>query len=152
MGRALWGLLAFAAAIAVARLLWPASAEEPTTLSADANDSRQVARGEIIYRDHCAVCHGANLEGQPDWHRRKPDGRLPAPPHDATGHTWHHPDEQLFALTKQGVAPPLAPEGYESDMPGFAASLSDAEIWAVLAYIKSCWPVEIRARQAGLSR
>jgi mono/diheme cytochrome c family protein len=122
MRRSHWGLLAFAAAAAA--LLWRLGAEAPA-LRADAYDGRQVARGEIVYRDHCAVCHGANLEGQPDWRVRKPDGRLPAPPHDATGHTWHHPDEQLFALTKQGVAPPLAPEGYESDMPGFAATLSD---------------------------
>ena len=27
---------------------------------------------------------------------------LPAPPHNETGHTWHHPDEMLFAITKYG--------------------------------------------------
>lgn len=149
MGRWLWTLLAFGTAIAAAAQLWKSVAQSPVG-RADAGDSRQVGRGEIVYRDHCAACHGADLEGQPDWRVRKPNGRLPAPPHDASGHTWHHSDEQLFALTKIGVVPPLASQGYESDMPGFAASLSDEEIWNVLAYIKSRWPADIRARQQGL--
>jgi hypothetical protein len=59
-----------------------------------------LALGDKLYVQHCASCHGANLEGQPDWRKRLPNGRFPAPPHDATGHTWHHPDEVLFAVTK----------------------------------------------------
>lgn len=80
-----------------------------------------------------------------------PNGRLPAPPHDASGHTWHHPDDHLFRLIKYGLAPPLAPEGYESDMPAFAGILSDSDMWAVLAYIKRSWPAPIRARQDQLN-
>ena len=37
-------------------------------------------------------------------------------------------------------------------MPGFGNALSDAEIWAVLAFIKSSWPPEIRARQDAINR
>ena len=37
-------------------------------------------------------------------------------------------------------------------MPGFAATLSDTEIWAVLAYIKSTWPADIRAAQERASQ
>ena len=37
-------------------------------------------------------------------------------------------------------------------MPAFGQTLSDAEIWAVLAFIKSRWPEEIRARQAEITR
>lgn len=114
---------------------------------ADPDDRAQVALGETVYRQYCASCHGTELEGQPDWQGRKPNGRLPAPPHDATGHTWHHPDDVLFQLTKQGLRPPLAPENYQSDMAAFGEILTDAEIWASLAYIKSKWPAEIRARQ-----
>lgn len=114
---------------------------------ADPDDAAQVAVGQKVYATHCAACHGANLEGQPEWRIRKPDGRLPAPPHDEGGHTWHHPDEQLFQITKLGLNPPLAPAGYESDMPAFGSVLSDEEIWAVLAFIKSRWPPHIRTRQ-----
>ena len=94
--------------------------------------------------EHCTPCHRENPEGEPDWRQRKPDGILPAPPHDATGHSWHHPDGQLFALTKLGLGA-LAGGGHQSAMPGFSGTLADREIWAVLAYIKSRWPAEIRA-------
>ena len=117
---------------------------------ADPTDAAQVSRGKAVYADQCASCHGARLEGQANWQSRKPDGRLPAPPHDASGHTWHHPDGDLFNITKQGVVE-FAPPGYESDMPAFGSVLSDAEIWAVPAFIKNSWPEEIRRRHASLS-
>jgi hypothetical protein len=58
----------------------------------DPNDSKLVERGKIVYEEQCANCHGEHLEGEPNWQRRKPNGELPAPPHDASGHTWHHSD------------------------------------------------------------
>ena len=117
----------------------------PPEAGIDPDDARQVAAGEALYRQHCAACHGARLEGQPAWQRRLPNGRLPAPPHDASGHTWHHPNGALFAITRDGMVPPLAPEGYESDMPAFAGVLTDGEIRAALAFIQSTWPPEIVA-------
>jgi mono/diheme cytochrome c family protein len=117
----------------------------------DADDPQKVALGARLYAEHCAACHGADLEGQPDWRQRRPDGRLPAPPHDESGHTWHHPAAQLFALTKQGPAA-IAGGGYQSDMPAYQGKLSDAEIWAVLSYLKSRWPAEIQARHGQISR
>lgn len=134
-------VVAIAILAAAGWLLWPRAE------SSAGDDPRRVALGESVYRQHCASCHGANLKGQPSWMSRKPDGRLPAPPHDETGHTWHHADAQLFEITKHGMKPPLAPEGYQSDMPAFEAQLSDEQIRAVLAYIKSRWPADIRERQ-----
>ncbi len=107
-------------------------------------------RGAALYAEHCAACHGANLEGQPNWRTRRPDGRLPAPPHDETGHTWHHPDHVLFAVTKRGTAAMTSPN-YQTDMRGFGDVLSDEDIWAVLDFIKSRWPEEIRKRQATIT-
>lgn len=115
-------------------------------VSADPTDGDLVALGETVYGAHCARCHGSRLEGQPNWRQRLPDGSLPAPPHDGSGHTWHHADRVLFDYTKGGGAA-IAPAGFTSNMPGFAGVLSDREIWAVLAFIKSRWPEEIRARQ-----
>lgn len=117
----------------------------------DPGNTEQVALGRDVYAAQCAACHGAQLEGQHDWQTRLPNGRLPAPPHDASGHTWHHPDSQLFAITKYGIGP-FAPQGYQSDMPAFEGVLSDAEIAAVLAFIKSTWPREIRQRHDSLNR
>jgi len=109
--------------------------------------SATIQAGAAIYSQHCAACHGDDLQGQPEWRRRKPDGRLPAPPHDASGHTWHHPDAVLFGITRNGLKPPLAPDGYESDMPAYGGILSDEQIWAVLAYIGSRWPPRERDHQ-----
>ena len=108
--------------------------------------------GAAIYDNQCASCHGVGLEGQPDWQTRDPaTGRLPAPPHDETGHTWHHPDDVLFAMTKHGPQIFAGPD-YPSDMPGFGDVLSDDDIVAVLDYIKAQWPEGIRARQADIDR
>jgi mono/diheme cytochrome c family protein len=122
----------------------------PRSLLADPDNAEQVALGQALYAQHCATCHGANLEGQPNWQKRLPSGSFPAPPHDATGHTWHHPDQYLFEATKYG-GQRFAPPGYQSAMRGFQDVLSDAEIWAVLAFIKSRWPPAIRAQQERLN-
>ncbi|MFT5744061.1 MAG: mono/diheme cytochrome c family protein [Paracoccaceae bacterium] len=109
-------------------------------------DPSAVARGGDIYDANCVSCHGANLEGQAEWRTaRSPEGRALAPPHDETGHTWHHPDEQLFAITKFGTAA-LVGGDYESDMSGYEDVLSDTDIREVLAYIKSTWPAEVIAQ------
>jgi mono/diheme cytochrome c family protein len=119
---------------------------------ADPADAARVALGERVYAQHCASCHGTRLEGQPKWRSRLPNGRLPAPPHDETGHSWHHADRVLFGITKNGLVPPHAPQNYASDMPAFAGKLTDDEIWAVLAYIKSRWTSrEVREARAQMA-
>lgn len=108
-------------------------------------DPGAVARGAVIYDEFCAACHGADLEGQvPEWRATGPDGLLPAPPHDATGHTWHHADTLLFQITKYGTEAMIGGT-YRSNMAGFGDVLSDAEILAVLGFIKSTWPDRVRA-------
>ena len=99
-----------------------------------------------LYEQHCAECHGISGEGQ------QPDPTAPgmAPPHNESGHTWHHPDDILFRITKQGTAAVVG-GGYVSDMPGFGNSLTDEEIRLVLAYIKSTWPQKIRESQQQVS-
>lgn len=118
-----------------------------TVSGANPRNAELVQLGEKVYRANCASCHGVGLEGQAGWNtRRNADGTLPAPPHDATGHTWHHPDKVLFDYTRKG-GQAFAPPGFKSAMPGFGGALSDREIWAALAFIKSQWPAEIRERQ-----
>lgn len=126
-------------ALALAVLLAGCDAQ-PQSTKADPANAQQVAQGAKIYSQHCAACHGAKLEGQPNWRQKLPNGRMPAPPHDESGHTWHHPDHVLFGMTKEGPRPgKYAPPGHKSDMPAFGGALSDDEIWAVLAFIKSHW-------------
>ena len=107
--------------------------------------------GAPLYAENCASCHGANLEGQADWRAPGPDGRLPAPPHDETGHTWHHGDAMIFAYTKQGGAGAMKAAGvddFDSGMPAFGDILSDQEIWDIMAFLKSTWPERVRDAQA----
>jgi mono/diheme cytochrome c family protein len=113
---------------------------------ADPDNAEQVALGQQVYVSFCAGCHGAHLEGQPNWRKRLPMGNFPAPPHDETGHTWHHADQWLFEIVKYGGRS-HAPPRYRSAMPAYQDVLSDAETWAVLAFIKSHWPASIQAQQ-----
>lgn len=106
--------------------------------------------GEEVYLENCATCHGADLQGQPDWQRRLENGRMPAPPHEASGHTWHHSDQSLFLITSEGLGAVVP--GYESDMPAFGATLTETEIKAVLSYIKSTWPARERGFQDDVTR
>jgi mono/diheme cytochrome c family protein len=148
------GLQKSVAAVAAALVLaacdaGSTSGEDPR---ANPGDLAKVALGAKLYLQHCAACHGVKLEGQPDWRKRLPNGRLPAPPHDDGGHTWHHPDAVLFGITKFGLVPRYAPQGYQTDMPAFGEQLSDDEIWAVLAYIGSHWTAAVLPARAEMIR
>lgn len=101
----------------------------------------QIELGETIYAQNCASCHGANLEGQPDWKQAQPDGKLLPPPQDSSGHTWHHADELLISIIKNGNDPTY------STMPPFGDILSDEEILAVLTFMKSSWGQDEREFQ-----
>ncbi|WP_375255447.1 c-type cytochrome [Yoonia sp.] len=141
-----FGLLVIAAAGGAFLL----TQSENTVAVPVANYPVDLVAGEELYIQSCAACHGTNLEGQADWRSPGADGRLPAPPHDETGHTWHHPDSLLFNYTKLGGKEALAAQGmdFDSGMPGFGEILSDEEIWNILAYIKSTWPERARTTQA----
>lgn len=62
----------------------------------------EVREGRVLYVEHCASCHGADLQGQPEWRSPDVNGLYPAPPHDETGHTWHHDDAMLTDYIKRG--------------------------------------------------
>ena len=141
-----WGAGGALVVALAASAYWFARSSAP-----DLNDPALIARGQKIYAVHCAECHGGNLEGEPNWRTPNADGSLPAPPHDASGHTWHHGDRVLFDIMWKGGAS-AAPPGFPSRMPAFAGTLEDREIWAALAFIKSAWPAEIRARQEKLGK
>ncbi len=97
--------------------------------------SERVAMGEQVYATNCTACHGEVGVG----------ATLPgAPSHAEDGHTWHHADRHLFEWVLDG--PPLA-----QIMQGFRGTLSDDEVYAVLAYIKSKWSDDIQTRQNQVS-
>ncbi len=102
------------------------------------NEPAVVSLGKQVYAQNCASCHGVALEGQTNWRQRDNDGYMPAPPHDETGHTWHHPDTYLFLMTKYGIEKMIG-KTYPNNMPAYEDELSDEEIIAALSFIKSTW-------------
>ena len=117
--------------------------EAAASIALKHNDVAVVDLGQVVYAENCASCHGVALEGQANWRQRDADGYLPAPPHDETGHTWHHPDSYLFLMTKYGIEEMIG-KTYPNNMPAYRDKLSDEEILATLSYIKSTWSSRIQ--------
>lgn len=113
-------------------------------------DDRTIALGERVYQANCATCHGVEGEGEPNWRSPRSDGTYPAPPHDSSGHTWHHSDEVLLDIIRRGGQAMYGREGFQSRMPPWGEQLNDEEIRAVLAYIKTYWGPDEREFQAAL--
>lgn len=107
-------------------------------LGGDRNyDAAELAAGNRLYQDNCAVCHGAEGQGTPDWQQRGADGKLPPPPLNGTAHTWHHPAIVLFRTVREGTA------SLGGNMPAWRDKLSDDEILLIINWITSLWPDEI---------
>ena len=121
-------------------LLAGCNSAEPMALNFDSAD---IAQGKEIYQTHCARCHGINLEGGYD-------GTFPVPSHNVEGHTWHHPDSFLLDRIRNGKLIGDSAEYIPGSggMPAYKDLLTEAEINAVLNYIKSEWPPYIQATQA----
>ena len=150
MRRAVYVALTLIAAAAVGVWLAGTGGERASAEGLRPDDAELVREGMSVYAEHCAACHGGQLEGQASWRQRKPDGRLPAPPHDASGHTWHHPDALLIRLTLEGPQS-VAGADYASDMPAYEGVLERRQVVAALSYIKSTWPADIRERHDALN-
>lgn len=103
--------------------------------------ANMVSQGEILYQQFCAACHMPDLRGAPDWKKPLPDGSLPPPPHDDSGHTWHHPDFLLLQIMSEGGAE------YEGVMPGFGSQLTQEDMRAILEFLKSQWSQKSREYQ-----
>ena len=127
------------AALGLAYLVTLPTETADASITLKPNEPAVVSLGKQVYAQNCASCHGVALEGQANWRQRGYDGYMPAPPHDETGHTWHHPDSYLFLMTKYGIEKMIG-KTYPNNMPAYEDELSDDEIIAVLSFIKSTWP------------
>lgn len=119
----------------------PASISKPET-----GKFSQVSRGQKLYQQYCANCHGVNAEGAPNWHQRGTDGTFPAPPLNGSGHAWHHPKKALLYVIKNGSP------GGQGNMPAWKAKLDDQQIDDIIAWFQSRWPKEIVARWISMDR
>lgn len=93
-----------------------------------------IQNGARLYQANCQVCHGGATGGKLK--------DIP-PPHNANGHTWDHPDQWLTAAILNGITFSLE----EQKMPAFKDQLTEEDVKAILAYIKTWWTEEQRASQ-----
>ena len=109
---------------------------------------QSIEQGQTVYAAYCADCHGDDLQGETEWKAQNEDGTFRSPPHDETGHTWHHGDLTLLDVIRRGGARfEGADIGGTSPMPAFEETLTSEEATAVLTFIKSTWPDDIRILQ-----
>lgn len=142
MGRTLFAALVALGTVASAA----AAANTPPSL-----DPALVEQGRSIYLRQCASCHGPQGEAAPNWQKRNGEGELPAPPHNAEGHTWKHADAMLYRIVRQGWRDPFN-KTERLTMPAFEDVLSPQETRAVITYLKTLWTPEQRRFQQEESR
>jgi len=99
----------------------------------------QVDKGRAVFNANCAICHGVEAAGTPEWRKPMEDGRYPPPPLNGTAHGWHHPLTALRRQIDQGGAK------YGGWMPALGESLTDEQVEEAIAYIQSLWPDKIYA-------
>ncbi|MDF1793585.1 MAG: c-type cytochrome [Thalassobaculaceae bacterium] len=144
-GRFLAAAIFIGALITGADIFWERYSNQ-TAVSADHTNAAQVGLGHSLYDQHCAFCHGADLAGKQGWDGEFPDGGRPAVPLDGTAPIWRLSDRDIFDVVKFG-GQPFSPASYRNEMPAFETALADADIWAILAFIKSRWPEATHTRQ-----
>ncbi len=101
-------------------------------------DTAQVARGKVLFEQHCARCHGESAQGNAQWRVLNPDGTFPPPPLDSTGHAWHHSHDWLHEVIITGTEP-------QGHMPAWGGKLSDQQIDDIIAWFQSLWSDEVYA-------
>jgi len=144
-GRFLAAAVVIGAAITGGSLFWERYTNTTAT-AADHRNAAQVGLGHTLYDQHCAYCHGVDLAGQAGWDGDFPEGGRPALPLDGSAPIWRLTDHDLFDITKFG-GQPFSPPSYRNEMPAYEGRLADADMWAILAYIKSRWPQDVHDRQ-----
>lgn len=125
--------------------------DRSTSTTAGTSADPIVTLGRKVYQANCASCHGARGEGQSGWKTPRSDGTYLPPPHDSSGHTWHHSDRQLLDIIRRGGQAAYGTNGFTSGMPAWGDRLTEGELTAVLAYIKTFWGPKERDAQANIS-
>ncbi|MCS5590994.1 MAG: cytochrome c [Gammaproteobacteria bacterium] len=103
--------------------------------------AKDVATGKAIFEANCVVCHGNKASGLvKNWKEKGANGKYPAPPLDGSAHAWHHSPALLLKTINEGGIK------MGGQMPAFASALTNDEKQAVLDYIFSLWPAEIKTK------
>lgn len=103
-------------------------------------ESDKLARGERLFQQHCAQCHGPEAQGHPNW-GAPPDAvgdLVVAPPLDGTGNDWKRERRELVGAITEGVK-----RNGEPVMPSWKTRLSDEEVDAIITWFQALWPPDV---------
>ena len=101
----------------------------------------RIAAGSALYADYCESCHGAGGIGEsPEDPAAQDEFGFKAPALNDDMHAWHHSDAGLRATINEG-----SPRN--DRMAAWQDVLSDNEIDAIIAYVKSTWSIRSLACQ-----
>jgi len=134
MSRRFWAILAVFAALALPACSKGQNASNDTSTSApeSAATAQTMAgvSGASVYSTNCSSCHQANGQGAP--------GAFPP----LAGNPVVSGDKpKVIHIVKYGLTGQVSVKGqnYNGQMPAWAGQLSDAQIAAVLTYLRSTW-------------
>jgi mono/diheme cytochrome c family protein len=114
---------------AIATYLKSFSGSSGSSAPIGANDPRMVA-GQAIYRDQCSACHGLDGHGSPQLFPSLADSSVARSEDAAT---------QIRIVLRGARSVATAAEPTAPGMPSYGRQLTDAEIAAVLTYIRNSW-------------
>ena len=106
------------------------SADELASYQPKSGAASTLAHGKAVYETYCGLCHGSDGLGKP----------AQAPP--LAGSEWVAKDiTSLARIPLTGVNGPIQVKGrdWNLSMAAMGASLSDADLSAVLTYIRESW-------------
>jgi cytochrome c553 len=95
-------------------------------------------RGVRLYQEHCALCHGPEAQGHPDWQNPQV---VAAPPLNGSGNDWKRRKQDMIEIIRNG-----ATRHGEPVMPAWKGRLSDQDIEDIIAWYQALWPADVYQR------
>lgn len=99
-----------------------------------------LTRGAALFDQHCALCHGPQAQGHPDWQTPSNGSFAAAPPLDGTGNDWKRNRAELAAAIQNGIK---RKSDNEMVMPAWKGRLKDQDVEDVINWLQSLWPAEV---------
>lgn len=120
----------------------PAPVAGPEAGAARIVDPDSIARGALLFAEHCAQCHGPKGQGHPDWNTPSDGSFAAAPPLNGTGNDWKRSRAELLGIIKNGIK---RPDGV-AVMPAWKGRVTEQDMQDVMAWFQSLWPADVYAR------
>jgi len=108
-----------------------ANAEQLDAYQPKSGAAAELARGKQVYETVCGICHGVDGMGKPGQ----------APPLALSEWVNTKGAQRLAHIPLEGLNGPVTVKGatWNLSMPAMGAALSDADLAALLSYIRSAW-------------